>query len=93
CDLAQGVGLLVFTSWYLFNGKFREAFCECSYFVQRPAISASYSASLLVASNLNLIAYVNSTPFGFVSIRPAPEPSTQDEPSVNNVHGSGTASG
>ncbi|GKE80918.1 hypothetical protein Tco_1550918, partial [Tanacetum coccineum] len=40
------------------------------------------------ASNLNLMAYVNSAPSGFVSIRPASEPSTQDEPSVNNVHGS-----
>ncbi|GJS08255.1 hypothetical protein Tco_0365051 [Tanacetum coccineum] len=39
------------------------------------------------------MAYVNSAPSGFVSIRPAPEPSTQDEPSVNNVHGSGSASG
>ncbi|GKG47637.1 hypothetical protein Tco_0507122, partial [Tanacetum coccineum] len=39
------------------------------------------------------MAYVNSAPSGFVSIRPAPEPSTQDEPSVNNVHGSGSAFG
>ncbi|GKE81424.1 hypothetical protein Tco_1551424, partial [Tanacetum coccineum] len=27
-----------------------------------------------------------------VSIKPAPEPSTQDDPSVNNVHGSGSSS-
>ncbi|GJY00477.1 hypothetical protein Tco_0357495 [Tanacetum coccineum] len=45
---------------------------------------------MLVASNLNLMEYVNSVPSGLVSIRPAPDPSTQDEPSVNNVHGSGT---
>nr|GFC88474.1 hypothetical protein [Tanacetum cinerariifolium] len=25
---------------------------------------------------------------GLVSIRPAPDPSTHDDPSVNNVHGS-----
>ncbi|GJW17867.1 hypothetical protein Tco_0025303, partial [Tanacetum coccineum] len=56
------------------------------------AIKASYSASLLVASNLNLIAYVNSVPSGLVSIRPASEPSTHDEPSVNNIQGSGSSS-
>ncbi|GKG36884.1 hypothetical protein Tco_0447057 [Tanacetum coccineum] len=39
------------------------------------------------------MAYVNSAPSGFVNIRPATEPSTQDEPSVNNVHGSGSTSG
>ncbi|GKE76726.1 hypothetical protein Tco_1542846 [Tanacetum coccineum] len=39
------------------------------------------------------MAYVNSAPYGFVSISPAPEPSTQDEPFVNNVHGSGSTSG
>ncbi|GJU27038.1 hypothetical protein Tco_1165659 [Tanacetum coccineum] len=31
---------------------------------------------------------VNSIPFGLVSISPAPDPSTHDEPSVNSVHGS-----
>ncbi|GKE62706.1 hypothetical protein Tco_1513073 [Tanacetum coccineum] len=51
----------------------------------------SYSASLLV--NLNLMAYVNSTPSGFVNISPAPEPSIQDDPSVNKVYGSGNSSG
>ncbi|GJY35580.1 hypothetical protein Tco_0420958, partial [Tanacetum coccineum] len=56
-----------------------------------PDIKASYSASLLVASNLNLKALVNSIPSGFVSIRPAPKPSTQDDPSVNNVYGSGSS--
>ncbi|GJR30443.1 hypothetical protein Tco_1106675 [Tanacetum coccineum] len=39
------------------------------------------------------MAYVNSAPSGFVGIRPVPEPSTQDEPSVNKVHGSGSTSG
>ncbi|GKA12659.1 ribonuclease H-like domain-containing protein [Tanacetum coccineum] len=57
-----------------------------------PAIKALYSASLLVASNLNLEAYVNSIPSGFESIRPAPEPSMHDDPSVNNIHGSGSSS-
>ncbi|GJS53339.1 hypothetical protein Tco_0626701 [Tanacetum coccineum] len=61
--------------------------------IQRPAINASYSASLLVASNLNPMAYVNSTPSGFVNISPAPKPSIQDEPSVNKVHGSSNSSG
>ncbi|GKD18686.1 hypothetical protein Tco_1207844, partial [Tanacetum coccineum] len=76
-----------------------ESTFACKFFIpifsaiRRPAISASYSASLLVASNLNLMAYVNSAPSGFVSMRPSPEPSTHDEPSVNNVHGSGSTSG
>ncbi|GKC67442.1 hypothetical protein Tco_1100040 [Tanacetum coccineum] len=39
------------------------------------------------------MAYVNSAPSGFVSISPAPEPSTQDDPSVNKVYGSGSSSG
>nr|GEV83695.1 transposase (putative), gypsy type [Tanacetum cinerariifolium] len=55
----------------------------------RPAIKASYSASLLGASNLNLRACVNSIPFVFVIIRPAPERSMHDDPSVNSIHGSG----
>ncbi|GJS75348.1 hypothetical protein Tco_0725229 [Tanacetum coccineum] len=57
------------------------------------AINASYSASLLVASNLNLMAYVNSAPSSFVNISPALESSTQDDPSVNKVYGSGSSSG
>ncbi|GJS13646.1 putative reverse transcriptase domain-containing protein [Tanacetum coccineum] len=48
--------------------------------------------SCFAASNLNLMAYVNSAPSGFVNISPAPEPSTQDDPSVNKVHGSGSSS-
>ncbi|GKG29599.1 hypothetical protein Tco_0419497, partial [Tanacetum coccineum] len=59
----------------------------------RPAINASYSASLLVTSNLNLMAYVNSIPSGFVSMSLSPEPSIQDDPSVNKVQGSGSLSG
>ncbi|GJU15101.1 hypothetical protein Tco_1143067 [Tanacetum coccineum] len=39
------------------------------------------------------MAYVNSTPSGFVNISPAPEPSIQDDPSVNKVHGSSNSSG
>ncbi|GJZ24433.1 hypothetical protein Tco_0561892 [Tanacetum coccineum] len=39
------------------------------------------------------MAYVNSTPFGFVSISPAPEPSIQDDPFVNKVQGSNSSSG
>ncbi|GKD44645.1 hypothetical protein Tco_1269290 [Tanacetum coccineum] len=57
-----------------------------------PAINASYSASLLVASNPNLRAYVNSIPSGFVSISPAPEPFMHDDPSVNNIYGSRSSS-
>ncbi|GKB63918.1 hypothetical protein Tco_0920104, partial [Tanacetum coccineum] len=43
-------------------------------------------ASLLVALNLNLGAYVNSTPSGFVSISPALKMSMHDDSSVNNIH-------
>ncbi|GJY07774.1 hypothetical protein Tco_0374828, partial [Tanacetum coccineum] len=57
-----------------------------------PSIKASYSASLLVASNMNLRAYVNYVPSRLVSIRPAQEPSMHDEPSVNNIQGSGSSS-
>ncbi|GKF74248.1 hypothetical protein Tco_0220580 [Tanacetum coccineum] len=39
------------------------------------------------------MAYVNSTPSEFVNINPTPEPSIQDDPSVNKVHGSGNSSG
>ncbi|GKD05935.1 hypothetical protein Tco_1180909 [Tanacetum coccineum] len=39
-----------------------------------------------------LMSYVNSTISGFVSISPAPEPSIQDDPSVNKVQGSGSSS-
>nr|GFB31192.1 hypothetical protein [Tanacetum cinerariifolium] len=42
-------------------------------------------------SNLNLKAYVNTIPSGFVSIRPAPEPSMHNDPSVNNTHGPGSS--
>nr|GEV41152.1 hypothetical protein [Tanacetum cinerariifolium] len=57
-------------------------------FAMRPATKASYSASLLVASNLNLRAYVNFIPSRFVIIRPAPKPSMHDDSSVNSIHGS-----
>nr|GEW57930.1 hypothetical protein [Tanacetum cinerariifolium] len=67
---------------YLFDGEFFESVGE------RPAIKASYSASLLVAFNLNLRAYVNSVPFGFVIIRPALEQSMYDDPSMKSIYGS-----
>ncbi|GJS64614.1 hypothetical protein Tco_0679178 [Tanacetum coccineum] len=50
---------------------------------------ASYSASLFVAVNSKRSAYVNSIPSGLVRIRPAPDPSTHDDPSVNKIHGLG----
>ncbi|GJZ63847.1 hypothetical protein Tco_0620268 [Tanacetum coccineum] len=51
-----------------------------------PASSASYSASLLVVLNSNLMAYVYSFPYGLTSIRFALEPSELEAPSVNNFH-------
>ncbi|GJZ33547.1 hypothetical protein Tco_0578983 [Tanacetum coccineum] len=60
--------------------------------IGNPVIKASYSASLLVASNLNRKAYVNSTPSGSVSITLAPHPSTQDVPSVNKLYFVGSSS-
>nr|GEU67344.1 hypothetical protein [Tanacetum cinerariifolium] len=56
--------------------------------IRRLAISTSYSASLLEAVNWNLSAYVNSFLSGLVSINPAPDPSTHDDPSMNSVYGS-----
>nr|GEV70120.1 hypothetical protein [Tanacetum cinerariifolium] len=56
-----------------------------------PAIKASYYASLLVAPNLNLRPYVNSTSSGFVIIRPALKLSMHDDLSVNSIHGSRSA--
>ncbi|GJV51909.1 hypothetical protein Tco_1447650 [Tanacetum coccineum] len=56
---------------YLLDGDYPEATYErfftpiCSA-IRRPAINASYSASLFVASNVNLMAYVNSTPSGLL---------------------------
>ncbi|GKD38190.1 hypothetical protein Tco_1258397 [Tanacetum coccineum] len=55
-------------------------------------LSASAFLFSPLALNLNLRAYVNSTPSGFVSISPAPEPSTHDDSSMNNIHGSGSYS-
>ncbi|GKC10573.1 hypothetical protein Tco_1007355 [Tanacetum coccineum] len=54
--------------------------------MRNPARSASYSASLLVVSNSNLNAYVYSFPSGLTTIRPAPEPSELEAPSVNSFH-------
>ncbi|GJX83442.1 gypsy type transposase [Tanacetum coccineum] len=69
--------------------RFLTSICSA---IRRPAIKASYSASLLVALNLNLRAYVNSIPSGFIIIRPAPEPSMHDDPSMNNTYGSRSSS-
>nr|GEU32499.1 hypothetical protein [Tanacetum cinerariifolium] len=41
--------------------------------------------------NLNLKAYVNSVPSRFMIIRPAQKPSIHKDPSVNNIHGSGSS--
>nr|GEX78792.1 hypothetical protein [Tanacetum cinerariifolium] len=71
---------------YFFDGEFFKSAGE------RPAIKASYSASLLVELNMNLRAYVNSIPFGFVIIRPAPEPSMHDDPSLKSIYGSESSS-
>ncbi|GJU79446.1 zinc finger, C6HC-type containing protein [Tanacetum coccineum] len=60
--------------------------------MRRPTNRASYSASLLVALNLNLRAWVNSIPSVFMIIKPAPEPSMHGDPFVNNTHGSGSSS-
>ncbi|GKG64654.1 hypothetical protein Tco_0663630, partial [Tanacetum coccineum] len=35
---------------------------------------------------------MNSIPSGLVSISPAPEPSVQEDPSVNKIPGSGSSS-
>nr|GEW04671.1 hypothetical protein [Tanacetum cinerariifolium] len=45
-----------------------------------------------VSPFLDLI-MVNSIPFEFVIIKPAPEPSMHDDPSVNNTYGSGSSFG
>ncbi|KAG8376049.1 hypothetical protein BUALT_Bualt09G0023200 [Buddleja alternifolia] len=51
-----------------------------------PANSASYSASLFEASNLNIMAYSNLSPWGLSTIMPAPLPMLVEDPSTNNVH-------
>ncbi|GKE20481.1 hypothetical protein Tco_1431993 [Tanacetum coccineum] len=53
--------------------------------IRNLARSASYSASLSVVSNSNLSAYVHSFPSGLTTIRPTPEPSELEAPSVNSV--------
>ncbi|GKB77969.1 hypothetical protein Tco_0944864 [Tanacetum coccineum] len=54
--------------------------------MRNPARSASYSASLLVVSNSNLNAYVYSFSYGLTTIRPDPEPSELEAPSMNSFH-------
>ncbi|GJY38692.1 putative reverse transcriptase domain-containing protein [Tanacetum coccineum] len=54
--------------------------------MRNPTRSASYSASLLVVLNSNLNAYVYSFPSGLTTIRPAPDPSELEAPSVNSFH-------
>nr|GEW69504.1 reverse transcriptase domain-containing protein [Tanacetum cinerariifolium] len=68
------------------------SFCISRPTVPWPAIKASYSATLLVALNLNLRAYVNFVPSRFVIIRPALEPSMHDDPSVKSIYGSRSSS-
>nr|GEZ29964.1 hypothetical protein [Tanacetum cinerariifolium] len=51
-----------------------------------PAMTASYPASLLVDVNSNFKAYVNLVPSGLTTIRPAPDPSPLDAPSMYNFH-------
>ncbi|GJW66715.1 hypothetical protein Tco_0121139 [Tanacetum coccineum] len=63
--------------------------------MRSPAMSASYSASLLVVSNSNLNAYVYLFPSGFTNISPAPEPPELEASSVNSFYvfsGSGFSS-
>ncbi|GKD43615.1 hypothetical protein Tco_1268260, partial [Tanacetum coccineum] len=60
------------------------AFLFC--FLLIPAISSSYSASLLVVSNSNLNAYVYYFPSGFTNISPALKPSELEAPLVNSFH-------
>ncbi|MFS7931158.1 hypothetical protein Hanom_Chr04g00352751 [Helianthus anomalus] len=54
---------------------------------RRPAKRASYSASLLELLNSSRSAYVTSVPSGSVRIRPAPDPSALEAPSVYKDHG------
>nr|GEV29100.1 hypothetical protein [Tanacetum cinerariifolium] len=54
--------------------------------MRNPSRSASYFASLLVVSNSNLNAYVYSFPSGLTTIRPTPESSELEAPSVNSFH-------
>ncbi|GKD39286.1 hypothetical protein Tco_1259493 [Tanacetum coccineum] len=60
-------------------------------FIGHSGGAASYSTSLLDASNSNLSALVNSSPSGLVRMSPAPYPSRHDDPSVNRFHSSGIA--
>ncbi|GJW46430.1 hypothetical protein Tco_0078076 [Tanacetum coccineum] len=54
--------------------------------MRNPARSASYSSSLLVVLNSNLNAYVYYFPSGLTTIRPTPEPSELEAPSMNSFH-------
>ncbi|GJY25605.1 hypothetical protein Tco_0400331, partial [Tanacetum coccineum] len=72
-----------------FSLRFLTPICSA---ILNPEIKGSYSASLFVVSNLNLRAYVNFIPSRFMSISLAPEPSVQDDPFVNKIHGSGSSS-
>ncbi|GJY99342.1 hypothetical protein Tco_0516772 [Tanacetum coccineum] len=60
--------------------------------MRSPATRALYSASLLDASNSNLMAQVNFIPSEFVRMNPTPDSSRHDDPSVNRVYGFGIAS-
>ncbi|GKA36719.1 hypothetical protein Tco_0723284 [Tanacetum coccineum] len=54
--------------------------------MRSPAMTASYSASLLDAVNSNFKAYVNFVPFKLTTIKPALEPSPLDASSVYIFH-------
>ncbi|GKD31588.1 putative reverse transcriptase domain-containing protein, partial [Tanacetum coccineum] len=78
---------------FSFSSSTSTCLLRCARLVDAILLRTSSFLFLLHASNLILMAYVNSAPSGFVNISPAPEPSTQDDPSVNKVHGSGSSSG
>ncbi|GJS06780.1 hypothetical protein Tco_0363576 [Tanacetum coccineum] len=52
-----------------------------SFAMRSPAMTASYSASLLVVVNSNFKAYVNFVPSGLTTIKPASKPSSLNAPS------------
>nr|GEV32178.1 putative ribonuclease H-like domain-containing protein [Tanacetum cinerariifolium] len=69
-----------------FSTKMISSCISISLAMRNPAKSASYSASLLVVSNVNINAYLYSFPSGLTTIRPAPEPS-ELQASLNLFYG------
>ncbi|GJU83514.1 hypothetical protein Tco_1285879 [Tanacetum coccineum] len=78
-----------------FVSSFKLTAARCAMLVWQSCLGSAFLFSLhgFCSSNLNLMAYVNSAPSGFVNISPAPEPSIQDDPSVKRVQGSAISSG